>query len=232
MAGNIVNALSENSILGNFRDASSKVMEVQDAVLIQGQIMKRGSKENDAFLSRWVVVRPMCVTYSKFENTKVIDRIEMDELIGISYRGMDHNLAEGSAAQPSQRPDSARPGQKREVKTAPGHFIAAGTRGDAETSSVRNIVFWRFKSEMREERKSAFSYSLGPTDLALFSSPIGFHRGRTFVFRIEDLEAREKWTETISRLLNARRAKPVLETTTTYNIRCALDICRRLKLCC
>ena len=179
--------------------------------------MKRGSKENDAFLSRWVVVRPMCVTYSKFENTKVIDRIEMDEVIGIATR--EDDLDEGDTAQPSQLPDRAGPGQTREVKRASGHSLAAGTHGAAETSTARNVVFWRFKSGMREERKSAFSYSLGPTDLALFTSPIGFHRGRTFVFRVEDLEAREKWTETISRLVDARREKPVLKTTTFYNIR-------------
>jgi hypothetical protein len=205
MAG-IAAALKGNSTLGHLREASQKQLEAQDTVLLQGQIMKRGSKETDAFLSRWVVVRPMCVTYSKFDNTKVIDRIEMDEVIGIAHRGMDDDLAESGS------PHGAGPGQKKAS-------LAAGTRGAAETSSARNVVFWRFKSGMREERKSALSYSLGPTDLALFTSPIGFHRGRTFVFRVEDLETKEKWTETISRELDKRMEKPVLKTTTFYNIR-------------
>ena len=85
--------------MGHLRDASSKGMEALDTDLIQGQIMKRGSKETDAFLSRWVVVRPMCITYSKFENTKVIDRIEMDEVIGIATK--EEVPDESDAAQPS-----------------------------------------------------------------------------------------------------------------------------------
>jgi len=204
-------ASKKNRSLEQLRDASTKQLDAQDVVLLQGQITKRGSKENDTFLSRWVVVRPMCITYSKFENTKVIDRIEMDELIGIASR--DDNLDEGDAAQPSQGPEGTGPGQNGKATSA------AGTRGAAETSSARNVVFWRFKSEMREERKCAFSYSLGPTDLALFTSPIGFHRGRKFVFRVEDRETREKWKETISRELEKRRERPVLKTTTFFNIR-------------
>ena len=214
----LLKALKQNETLQHIRDASEKEMQAQDAVLIQGQIMKRGSKESSAFLSRWVVVRPMCITYSKFENTKVIDRIEMEEVIGIANRGSDDHLAEGGAARSSPRSDGAGSVQKRDVQSAFGQSFVSPISA-AAASSARNIVFWRFKSEFREEKRAAFSYSLGPTELALFTSPIGFHRGRSFLFRVEDLDAREKWTETISRLLDARRGKPVLKTTTFYNIR-------------
>ena len=80
-------------------------------------------------------------------------------------------------------------------------------------------MFWRFKSEMIAEKKKAFVYKLGPHDFALFTSPIGFHRGRTFVFRCEDVEGAERWTETISRLLNARLEKAVKATTALFNVR-------------
>ena len=37
-----------------------------------------------------------------------------------------------------------------------------GEGGAGSSPSPRNIVFWRFKSEFREEKQAAFSCSLGP----------------------------------------------------------------------
>lgn len=54
--------------------------ENPDVVKIQGQIFKRGAQEGDSFKSRWVAVTPEYVAYSKFNNTRVIDRIQMDEV--------------------------------------------------------------------------------------------------------------------------------------------------------
>ena len=211
MASDFVKSLKDNAAWELMHDAGSSAFStLQDRILLQGQIQKRGSKEDDAFLSRWVVVRSMCVTYSKFENTKVIDRIEMDEVIGIGTRGIEEAADDG--VQAKRRSDGA----ERAASSAASHFPAAATRG---SSSTGNAVFWRFKSAMLDEKRAAFSYRLAPTDFALFTSPIGFHRGRTFVFRVEDMEARERWTETISRLLHARKENPVVQTTAFFNFR-------------
>lgn len=54
--------------------------ENPDVVMIQGQIFKRGAREGDSFKSRWIIVTPAYVAYSKFNNTRVIDRIQIDEV--------------------------------------------------------------------------------------------------------------------------------------------------------
>jgi len=187
--------------------------EHRDFILLQGQILKRGAHENDAFLSRWVEVKPRQITYSKFQNTKVIDQIEIDELIGIATMGWQDDTAD-ELVEPNGSP------RANEALSPPASFSFEGLKKPRTPSKkARNSVFWRFKSDMMQEKKQAFVYKLGPYDVALFTSPIGFHRGRTFVFRCEDMESRERWTETISRLLNVRLEKPVKATTAFFNIR-------------
>eukprot|EP00802_Teleaulax_amphioxeia_P004636 Tamp_04640.p1 GENE.Tamp_04640~~Tamp_04640.p1 ORF type:complete len:400 (+),score=66.03 Tamp_04640:358-1557(+) len=187
--------------------------EHRDFILLQGQILKRGAHENDAFLSRWVEVKPRQITYSKFQNTKVIDQIEIDELIGIATMGWQDDTAD-ELVEPNGSP------RANEALSPPASFSFEGLKKPRTPSKkARNSVFWRFKSDMMQEKKQAFVYKLGPYDVALFTSPIGFHRGRTFVFRCEDMDSRERWTETISRLLNVRLEKPVKATTAFFNIR-------------
>ena len=54
--------------------------ENADTTLVKGQIEKRGSAEHSQFLSRWVTVTPSHISYAKFENTRVIDRIDFNEV--------------------------------------------------------------------------------------------------------------------------------------------------------
>ena len=170
--------------------------------LIQGQILKRGSHEDDGFLSRWVVVTPTYVSYAKFENTRVIDRIEMDEVVGIASRSDEIDEDE-----PLLHSDL----EASRFASFDGMIPQGGVR--------RNAVFWRFKLELTAEKKKAFTYKLGHASFALFTSSAGFHRGRIFVFQCENTEQKEKWTETIGRTLNERLEKPLKPTSRLYNIR-------------
>ena len=198
-------SLSGNKAAATLGAAMNDMSKADDAaVLIQGEIFKRGSKETDEFLPRWVVVKPTCVTYSKFQNTNVIDFIDINELVGIASRGIDCRddvLAENEKSADFSDLDASR--------------IASRTQDGLR----RNAVFWRFKLQYTAEKKRAFKYKLDPTAFALFTSPMGFHRGRVFVFKCDTYEAREKWTETIGRLLSARLEKPVKKTSALFNLR-------------
>ena len=154
-----------------------------DVPLIQGQILKRGSREDDGFLSRWVVVTPSYVSYAKFENTRVIDRIDLDEVVGIASR--------------SDEIDDDEPLLHSELEAS--RFAGCG-EVQAKAGSRRNAVFWRFKLDLMAEKKKAFTYKLGHASFALFTSSAGFHRGRIFVFQCANAEQKEKWTETIGAL--------------------------------
>jgi len=139
-------------------------VETANTILMQGQIDKRGQRDDSEFISMWVVVTPSYVSYAKFENAQVIDRIEINEVVGIASRADDreeHQVGD-------------------ELNTS---CVAATSEG-----LQRNSVFWRFKLDLREAKKKAFTYKLGRASFALFTSPYGFHRGRTFVFRFEDNE--------------------------------------------
>jgi hypothetical protein len=176
-----------------------------DKPLLQGQILKRGSKESDEFLPRWVVVTPGYVSYAKFENTRVIDRIEMDEVVGIASR--------------SDEIDDDEPLVGAELEAARFAASPVFSEEGSGTAVRRNAVFWRFKLQLIAEKKKAFTFKLGHASFALFTSSAGFHRGRTFVFQCENNEQKEKWTETVSRVLNARLEKPLKHTSWFYNLR-------------
>lgn len=176
-----------------------------NSVLIQGNIFKRGSKETDSFLSRWVTVTPKCVSYAKFENTRVIDRIEMDEVIGIASNAIG-DVNEDTGFESTY--ETTRGMIDDDLDASQYHAPALG---------VRNTVFWRFKLDMRAEKKNAFSYILPHRYcFALFTAAKGIYRGRVFVFQCENHESKEKWIETITRVLASRMEKKILSVTSLY----------------
>ena len=171
-------------------------------VYICGQISKRGSKLTDAFISRWVSITGKHVAYSKYENTAVIDRIELEEVIGFATRQDSNDNDEGrSECQDMQDPCDA--GLELE-----GSF--------SKKKSGRNEVFWRLGRELMEEKRKAFTYELKPEDFALFTAPAGFHRGRVFVFSCPSVVARERWSETLTRILICYKDRKLEKRTQWY----------------
>ena len=83
-------AKAKPKILGLVAEAGAESIDASglghaDRVLMAGQILKRGSSEDSAFLSRWVTVTPTQVSYAKFRDTRVIDVIHMHEVIGLAF---------------------------------------------------------------------------------------------------------------------------------------------------
>ena len=161
-------------------------------VLIQGQIWKRGSRIDDAYLSRFVKVTLTSVSYSVDEVKPVIDHVEVDQIIGVSTTtalGSDKfNMPKGAELAEGQ--DSTK-------------------LNDPENDGSRNIVFWRYEDDLQEEKCAAFSYPLIKNGFAIFTAPAGVYRGRVFVFKTDTESQREKWVETVCRVVSARMDKPV-----------------------
>jgi hypothetical protein len=161
-------------------------------VLIQGQIWKRGSKIDDAYLSRFVKVTLTSVSYSVDEVKPVIDHVEVDQIIGVST-----TTALGSDK--SNMPKGAEVGEGQDSTKL----------NDPENDGSRNIVFWRYEDDLQEEKCAAFNYPLIKNGFAIFTAPAGVYRGRVFVFKTDTESQREKWVETVCRVVSARMDKPV-----------------------
>ena len=164
-----------------------------DRVLMAGQILKRGSREDSAFLSRWVTVTPTQVSYAKFRDTRVIDVIHMHEVIGLAFADEDNRNASTHDSKSVRSDDES------------SHPGTVSSKEENERANRRNQVFWRSKTELKKEKKQAFKAKINKYGFALFTNPQGYHRGRVFSFQCEDTESQQKWTETISRILDFNR---------------------------
>mgnify|MGYP001157289867 CR=1 FL=1 len=112
-----------------------------DRVLMAGQILKRGSREDSAFQSRWVTVTPTQVSYAKFRDTRVIDVIHMHEVIGLAFADEDNRNASTHDSKSVRSDDES------------SHPGTVSSKEENERANRRNQVFWRSKTELKKEKK-------------------------------------------------------------------------------
>ena len=175
----------------------------QAKVLIKGQIWKRGSRVTDEFKSRFITVTLHSLSYAVDEVKPAIQNVEMDQIVGMS-------TITALGSDKSNWPKGADTGDDA-VEGEDSQKL-----DDPENEGGRNVVFWRYEDDLQEEKRAAFSYPLTKHGFAIFTAPAGIYRGRVFAFKTASESQREKWVETVCRVVSTRLERPVQPATALH----------------
>ena len=192
-----------------------------DGIIMQGQVWKKGVHAGDAFLSRWVTVNKSNISYSVGEGEPVIDHIAFADIIAVCYHKPtvepDSTAEEAKAINENtvttmhHRDSDANEHCVDEIKDHTKDFMES-----AASLSV-NIMF---RDEIYEEEiQHVKDLKLSASDFAVITSKHGYQRGRIFVFRAENKDSSEQWSQTLIRVMGTYAGVPVEKASLLSRVR-------------
>ena len=168
---------------------------------MEGMLLKQGAKRSDAFKARWITLSGVNLTYAPSKTARALGEVPMAEVLGMAVsdapEGADNA---GNCTQLQWRKSCA--GLDADYRRAQGYSVGqvpvpfpqnvlvdvldelrqvAGCSGEIETTDMADVTCAATQGEF-----------------ALFTSTIGFCRGRVYVFKQEEWHLRQEWVAMVS----------------------------------
>ncbi len=176
-------------------------LKIRQECLMEGMLLKQGAKRSDAFQARWITLSGVKLTYAPSKTAHTLGEVPMSEVVGLAVADAPHGAEDaGIVKQLLWRKRCAdldadyRRAQDYSVGQVPVPFPqnvlvdvldelrqVAGCSGEIETTDMADVTCAATQGEF-----------------ALFTSTIGFCRGRVYVFKQEEWHLRQEWVAMVS----------------------------------